>query len=169
MRSELRPLIAAGALMGIGLGGFFDGILFHQILGLHQMLSNVIPRTTVVNEEINMFWDGIFHAFCYVAVAVALYMLWKLASGGRVPLSGITYFGSLWLGWGFFNLVEGIVDHQILQLHHVYQAAPDRFLFWDLVFQGSGLLFLFIGWRIIRRTPDHLAISQSRLRFGDTL
>ena len=27
-----RPLLAAGALLGIGMGGFVDGILFHQIL-----------------------------------------------------------------------------------------------------------------------------------------
>jgi uncharacterized membrane protein len=39
-----RPLVAAGALLGIGLGGFVDGILFHQILQLHNMLSNWVPR-----------------------------------------------------------------------------------------------------------------------------
>jgi uncharacterized membrane protein len=78
-----RPLIAAGTLMGIGLGGFFDGILFHQILELHNMLSNWVPRTTLVNAEINMFWDGLFHAFCYVGTLTALYMLWRWCNPSR--------------------------------------------------------------------------------------
>ncbi len=149
-----RPLLAAGALMGIGLGGFFDGIVFHQILELHNMLSNWVPRTTLVNEEINMFWDGIFHAFCYIATLAALFMLWRVIKRENLFLSGQTYFGSLWIGWGVFNLVEGIIDHEILQLHHVYQNDPNHFLLWDMVFLASGVLFLLAGWAIVKRAPD---------------
>jgi len=36
------PLIAAGIFLGLGLGGFVDGILLHQILQWHHMLSNVM-------------------------------------------------------------------------------------------------------------------------------
>ena len=149
----LRPLIAAGTLMGIGLGGFFDGILFHQILELHNMLSNWVPRTTLVNAEINMFWDGLFHAFCFLTTLIALYMLWQAITRQNVPLSGKTYFGSLWLGWGVFNLVEGIIDHEILQLHHVYQNDPNHYLLWDMIFLASGALFLLLGWIIIKNVP----------------
>jgi uncharacterized membrane protein len=148
--SNLRPLIAAGTLMGIGLGGFFDGILFHQILEFHNMLSNWIPRTTLVNAEINMFWDGLFHAFCYIATLIALLMLWQVVTRREAPLSGKAYFGSLWLGWGVFNVVEGLIDHEILQVHHVYQNDPHHFLLWDLAFLASGVLFLLIGWMLIR-------------------
>jgi uncharacterized membrane protein len=153
MRMNTRPLIAAGALMGIGLGGFFDGILFHQILEVHNMLSNWVPRTTLVNEEINMFWDGLFHAFCYIATLIALFMLWRTVARPDVPLSGQTYFGSLWMGWGIFNLVEGLIDHELLQVHHVYQNDPHQFLLWDMVFLVSGALFLLIGWRVVRSAP----------------
>ncbi len=149
----MRPLIAAGTLMGIGLGGFFDGIVFHQILEIHNMLSNWIPRTTLVNAEINMFWDGLFHAFCYLATLTALYMLWHAVTRKDVPLSGKTYFGSLWVGWGIFNLVEGVIDHEVLQVHHVYQNDPSQFLLWDLVFLASGALFLLFGWMLIRNAP----------------
>ncbi|MFL6350686.1 MAG: DUF2243 domain-containing protein [Bryobacteraceae bacterium] len=151
-----RPLIAAGTLMGIGLGGFFDGILFHQILELHNMLSNWVPRTTLVNEEINMFWDGLFHAFCYVGTLTAVFMLWRCATRPDVPLSGRTYFGSLWIGWGIFNLVEGLIDHEILQIHHVYQNDPRQFVLWDMVFLASGVVFLLIGWPLIRHAPVSL-------------
>ncbi|MGI9071272.1 MAG: DUF2243 domain-containing protein [Bryobacteraceae bacterium] len=129
-----RPLIAAGTTLGIALGGFFDGILFHQILQVHNMLSNWIPRTTLVNEEINMFWDGLFHAFCYIATLAGLLMLWTSVKRGDVALSGETFSGSLLLGWGLFNLIEGLIDHELLQVHHVYQNDPHQFLVWDLLF-----------------------------------
>ena len=58
-----QPLLAGSLLLGIGLGGFFDGILFHQILQAHNMLSNIFFPDTLQNVEINMFWDGLFHAF----------------------------------------------------------------------------------------------------------
>ena len=58
----VRRAVAAGMLLGIGMGGFVDGILFHQILQLHNMLSNRVLRDSLVHEQINMFWDGLFHA-----------------------------------------------------------------------------------------------------------
>lgn len=32
--------MAAGILLGLGLGGFFDGIVLHQILQWHHMLTD---------------------------------------------------------------------------------------------------------------------------------
>ena len=139
--------------MGIGFGGFFDGIVFHQILEFHNMLSNWVPRTTVVNLEVNMFWDGLFHAFCLIATVLALFMLWQAVRRRDVPLSGRTYFGALWIGWGVFNLVEGLIDHEILQVHHVYQNDPHQFFLWDMVFLASGLGFLVFGWMVVRNAP----------------
>ena len=38
--------ISAGILFGLGLGGFFDGIILHQVLQWHHMLTSAgIPRT----------------------------------------------------------------------------------------------------------------------------
>jgi uncharacterized membrane protein len=145
-----RPLIAAGILMGIGLGGFLDGIVFHQILQVHNMLSNWIPRTTLVNEQINMFWDGLFHVFCWIATVAAVGLLWRSMTRSDVSTSGRAYFGSLWVGWGLFNLVEGLLDHELLQAHHVYQNDPHQFLLWDMVFLGSAPLFAIIGRQLIR-------------------
>jgi len=147
-----RPLIAAGTTLGVGLGGFLDGILFHQILQIHNMLSNWIPRTTLVNEEINMFWDGLFHAFCLITTAIGLLMLWRIVKRPDVPLPDHVFAGSLLLGWGGFNLVEGLIDHELLQVHHVYQNDPRLFVLWDLIFLGSALGFILFGAWIIR-TP----------------
>lgn len=143
-----RPLIAAGTLLGIGMGGFVDGILFHQILQLHNMLSATRPPTTLVNVEINMVWDGLFHALTWTMTALGLALLWRAGERPDVPWSRRTFVGSLPLGWGLFNLVEGIVDHYLLNIHHVYERAGRSI--WDLAFLGSGVLLIALGWAIIR-------------------
>jgi uncharacterized membrane protein len=56
------------------------------------------------------------------------------------------------MGWGIFNLVEGVVNHQILGIHHVRDDLPaGQRLFWDLGFLLWGLLMLLGGWRLTRR------------------
>src|SRR5215203_4700810 len=105
-----RPLIAAGTLLGIGLGGFVDGILFHQLLQVHNMLSAKYPtRESLANAEINMFWDGLFHTLTWATTAVGLTLLWRAGQRADVPWSTRTFVGSLLLGWGLFNLVEGVI------------------------------------------------------------
>lgn len=50
-----------GLVLGLGLGGFVDGILLHHLLEWHHMLSNWYPMTPERNERINMIGDGMFH------------------------------------------------------------------------------------------------------------
>jgi uncharacterized membrane protein len=144
-----RPLIAAGLTLGIGLGGFVDGIVFHQLLQFHNMLSARLPPTTVVNLEINMFWDGVFHAFCWLMSVLGLGMLWQVVHRAQTPLSTSTFVGSLVAGWGLFNVVEGVVDHHVLHLHHVTETA--HHLRWDVAFLGASVLLVAAGWTLIRR------------------
>jgi uncharacterized membrane protein len=54
MSNDHKPLITAGICLGIGLGGFVDGILFPQIFQIHSMLSAKHAPNTVANLEINM-------------------------------------------------------------------------------------------------------------------
>jgi uncharacterized membrane protein len=72
---------AADILCGLGLGGFFDGIVFHQVLQWHHMLSNWYPVNTIENLEFNTRWDGIFHSTTYVFVLMGLFLLWRTAQG----------------------------------------------------------------------------------------
>lgn len=146
-----RPLVAAGTLLGIGMGGFLDGITFHQILQVHNMLTGVRPKNTLVDAEINMFWDGLFHAFTWVITTLGLVMLFKAGARPDVPWSGKTLFGSTVMGWGIFNLVEGVIDHHILGIHHVVESMG--LSVWDYAFLGSGLLFILLGWGMIRSGP----------------
>ena len=143
-----KPLVAAGTLLGIGMGGFLDGISLHQILQLHNMLSAVRPKTTLADAEINMFWDGLFHALTWVMTALGLALLFHAGKQRDVPWSGKTLFGSMIMGWGLFNLVEGIIDHHILGIHHVVESMG--LSIYDYAFLGSGVIFILLGWGMIR-------------------
>ena len=52
--------------------------------------------------------------------------------------------GWMLVGWGLFNLVEGVIDHHILQIHHV-RAGPNE-LAWDIAFLAFGAVLLMGGW-----------------------
>jgi uncharacterized membrane protein len=146
------PLVQAGALLGIGLGGFADGIVLHQILQWHNMLSGKVPPIDVISIKYNMLWDGIFHAFTWLMTATGLGLLWRAGGRNDVPWSTRTFLGSMSLGWGLFNVVEGVIDHQILGLHHVHPGSGQ--LAWDIGFLAFGALLVLVGGALIRTGRD---------------
>ncbi len=152
VRRTTRPLAAGALLIGVGMGGFVDGIVFHQILQWHNMLSAERPPNTVVNVEVNMFWDGLFHAFCWLSVAAGLITLWNAVLNPAVWNRTRTLLGGLLAGFGLFNLVEGVIDHHILHLHHVIEIPGH--LPYDLAFLASGVLLLLAGGWLLRVRPD---------------
>ncbi|TYZ10043.1 DUF2243 domain-containing protein [Hymenobacter lutimineralis] len=155
------PLVAAGLLLGAGLGGFVDGIVLHQILQWHNMLSNQLPPDNLINAKVNMYWDGVFHAAVWVLTAVGLRLLWAAGSRADVPWSGRTLGGGLLLGWGLFNVVEGLIDHALLGLHHVNEYAADK-LPWDMAFLGFGALLLLAGYGLVRAGRHDTAVRGTR-------
>jgi uncharacterized membrane protein len=148
--STRRSITGPAVLLGIGLGGLFDGIVLHQILQWHHMLTSHgdFPATTVRGLEVNTLWDGLFHAATYVVVTVGLFMLWDRVRWGGIAWSWRALTGWMLVGWGSFNLVEGVVDHHILQIHHV-RSGPNE-LAWDLAFLGLGAVLFAIGWSVGR-------------------
>jgi uncharacterized membrane protein len=57
--------VAAGIFFGLGLGSFFDGIVLHQILQWHHMLTSAgYPADTLGNLQFNVLWDGVFTHSC---------------------------------------------------------------------------------------------------------
>ena len=147
-RNHQGVLISAGILLGTGMGGFVDGILLHQILQWHNMLSSVRPPTDLVAMKYNMVWDGLFHAFTWSMVALGLWRLWVAGTRAGVSWSTRTFVGSLIVGSGLFDFVEGMIDHQILGIHHVHPG--DGQLAWDLGFLAFGLAQIVAGWWLIR-------------------
>jgi uncharacterized membrane protein len=140
-----------GVLLGIGLGGFVDGIVLHQILQWHHMLTDRgFPPTTVENLEDNTLADGLFHGLTWVAVAAGIWLLWRHDHAGwRWAESGLALLGWMLVGWGVFNLVEGVIDHHILTIHHVRDDVENK-LAWDLGFLGFGVALVVVGLVIAR-------------------
>ncbi|GLY26606.1 DUF2243 domain-containing protein [Micromonospora sp. NBRC 101691] len=168
-------------LLGVGLGGFFDGILLHQVLQWHHMLSatgsdNVgireYPVDTVPGLRVNTLWDGIFHVVTWVSVLAGLALLHARVTRSRNRLwRSRTLWGWALVGWGLFNLVEGIVDHHLLGIHHVREGANR--LWWDLGFLALGAVLVAGGWLLQRRdgrggppTADEPHVTEKRS--GDT-
>lgn len=159
-RPPAPSILTPGLLIGVGLGGFVDGILLHQVLQWHHMLTNTpednigldaYPPTTVVGLEANTLIDGFFHVFTWLAVVIGLAMLWRIVVTRNGPRSQLSLLGAVLAGWGIFNLVEGIVDHHILQIHHVrMENDVDNVLLWDLGSLGLGALLLIAGMAIYR-------------------
>jgi uncharacterized membrane protein len=139
-------LTAGGLLLGVGLGGFVDGIVLHQILQWHHMLTSEgsHPASTVAGLEANTLADGLFHAAAWIATLAGLLLVWDPG----VRASPRRLLGLMLAGWGAFNLVEGIVDHHVLTLHHV--RGGDAQLAYDLGFLALGVALVAGGWMLAR-------------------
>jgi len=114
------------------------------------MASNLVPPTTPEAFARNLLWDGFFNASAVLLGIIGLVLLWR-AARRPPPLPSSAYFGGLLLiGFGLFNLIEGVIDHHLLQIHHVREVANP--LPWDLGFLLlGGLLPLLVGWLLKRR------------------
>ncbi|MDB5246453.1 MAG: hypothetical protein JWQ40_847 [Segetibacter sp.] len=148
------PLTAAATVLGIGIGGFIDGIVFHQVLQWHEMLSNKIPATTYLGKSVNMFWDGIFHAFTLLVTITGVVLLWKLLHRKDIDRSGNLLVGGLLFGWGLFNILEGIADHQVLKLHNVREISSNKEA-WNLGFLAFSVVLVIIGLLIAKKKKGH--------------
>jgi uncharacterized membrane protein len=144
-----------GITLGVGLGGFADGIALHQLLQWHNMLSSAVPPVTMDAMRTNMRADGLFHGGVWLATLLGVYWLLADARGGRALPSPRRFTGQMLLGWGAFNVVEGVADHLLLDVHHV-RDLPTHVPLYDWLFLlvgGAGLLLL--GWLLARegRSP----------------
>ena len=146
------PSKTAGLLYGLGLGGFVDGIFLHQILQWHHMLTHTkeYPAHTVAGLEANTLADGFFHLAMWLlvlAASVATLASWRR---GRLAPNWNFHFGLVLMGWGIFNVVEGLINHQILQVHHVRDDLGGP-LSWDIGFLIFSLLLIVAGWLLHKR------------------
>ena len=161
-KRRTHPVAAAGLLLGCGLGGLFDGVLLHQILQWHNMLSSVHPPVDLAAMKYNMLWDGLFHAVAWLVTSLGIAQLWSAAHRPPMPGSSSAFGGGLLLGWGLFNLVEGVVDHHWLGIHHVHPGVQEQA--WDLGFLAWGLTMLLTGLALLRRAqPVAAGDAPSRL------
>jgi uncharacterized membrane protein len=146
-----QPLLAS-LLLGIGLGGFVDGIVLHQILQWHHMLTATSsqPANTIAGIETNVLADGLFHAATWAITVVGLHLTVSAWRRGESAPAWRVHVGLLAVGWGVFNLVEGTVNHHVLGIHHVRDDV-EASLPWDIGFLAVGALLVVGGSILIAR------------------
>jgi uncharacterized membrane protein len=141
--------IAAPVVIGIGVGGFFDGIVLHQLLQWHHVLSNVVPVTDVAALELNTFWDGVFHQAMWIVTVVGVFLLYgQLARTERRGYGALV--GGVLVGWGLFNVTDQVVFHMLFNLHNI-RPGPD-YLLYDLAFTVWGVAMIAAGGWLVRRS-----------------
>jgi uncharacterized membrane protein len=144
--------LSAGILFGLGLGGFFDGIVLHQVMRWHHMLSSWYPVNSLANYELNTLWDGIFHSTTYLFVVAGLFILWRTAQRRHLYWSSKLLAGTMLIGFGAFNVVEGMIDHHVLGIHHVNELVDTAYRFYfDAGFILWGAVMLIVGWILLRK------------------
>lgn len=149
------PAKAPAFLFGMGMGGFVDGIVLHQLLQWHHMLSHTgsgNPKT-VAGLELNTLADGLFHSAMWVLVAAAAALTVRAYRQGRLSGRWNFHLGLVLCGFGTFNIVEGLINHQLLQIHHVRDDLGSP-LAWDLGFLAVSVVLLLGGW-LLSRTSRH--------------
>jgi len=137
-------LVLAGLALGFGFGGFFDGILLHQILQWHHLLSGLEDARRDIRTLIMA--DGLFHLLMYAIAAAGLWLLWRsrTGQGDRHLLS------HLLIGFGSWHVVDSVLSHWLLGLHRIRMDVENP-LFWDLLWLGVfGLVPLAVGWWLRR-------------------
>ena len=149
--SRRRPPAAPSLLLGIGLGGFVDGILLHQILQWHHLLSSegCCSAESLAGLEDNTLADGFFHALTWVVVVAGIALAVRAWQRGELAPPSRFHFGKLLVGWGAFNIVEGLVDHQILGVHHVRDDLGGP-IAWDVGFLVVSAALVAAGWALAR-------------------
>lgn len=140
----------AGYLLGFGLGGFFDGILLHQVLQWHHLLSNV-EGPAFQDMRVQILADGLFHVLMYFIAAFGLLKLWRARKDYAEQGADRLLLGNAFIGFGVWHILDSILSHWILGIHRI-RGDAENVLFWDLLwFFVFGVAFVIIGWLIRKR------------------
>ena len=149
--SSRRSFVAGSALFGFGLGGLMDGIVLHQLLQWHHLVSSKVTTGVVPGLRTNVFWDGVFHLATALVLLGGFALLWgawrRPPRGGRLgELVGIVL-----VGWGAFHVVDQLVFHLLLGLHDIREAVEHPGLYnWG--YFVLGLVIAAVGVTALRRS-----------------
>jgi hypothetical protein len=94
-----KPSVLPGLLFGLGFGGFVDGIVLHEILQWHHMISGAESAETLAGLELNVVADGFFHVLTWLLVmagSITTLVSWRQ---GRLAPTWSFHFGLLAAGW----------------------------------------------------------------------
>jgi uncharacterized membrane protein len=133
----------SGYALGFSLGGFFDGILLHQVLQWHHLLSGLEAARQDV--RVLILADGVFHLVMYLVAAWGLWLLWRGRHDFAAPGADRRLFAAGLLGFGAWHVVDAIISHWLLGIHRIRMDA-DNPLLWDLLWLAAfGIVPLVLG------------------------
>lgn len=141
--AAIRPARLTGGVLGVGLTGAADEILFHQLLQWHNFYVHSAAYWRVAS-------DGFFHLFTTTLLGLAAFLLWRQRRQFSTLTSSRPFWSGLFFGAGGFQIFDGVVNHKILQLHPVREGA-ENILLYDTGWIVAGLLFLYCGWLLWRK------------------
>ena len=142
-RAPGRRLAVSGLLLGAGLMGSVDEIVFHQLLAWHSFYDRAGGTVGLVS-------DGLLHAATLSAVVAGLALLADLRRRGGFDAG--RWWAMVLLGAGAFQLWDGVVDHKLLRLHQIRYGVD--LLPYDLAWNIAGGLLLLIGIVLAVRSRD---------------
>jgi uncharacterized membrane protein len=137
MSNQDRNLFISAFILGLGLLGAIDGIVFHQLLQWHHMIDHHNINFEIVTDgwfttlfSVLLFWGGI--------------KIFRNAAMDQLGRRWQTFIGGILVGGGTFNLLEGIINHHILLVHRVRPSAENPLLY-DLGFLAVGVILIMVG------------------------
>lgn len=147
-----QRLNGAGYLLGFALGGFFDGILLHQILQWHHLLGG-LERAPFSDLRVQILADGVFHALMYIIAGVGLIKLLRARYALMDRSNDRLLAAAVLIGFGAWHVIDSVLSHWVLGIHRIRMDVPNP-LFWDLVwFFLFGVLFVLAGLLLRNRPP----------------
>jgi uncharacterized membrane protein len=152
-QAHFRRQAWGGLLIGFALGGFFDGILLHQILQWHHLLSGMADIESLPDLRFQIMMDGLFHLLHYIMAVIGAVLLWLPSPRGKARISSRHLMGWALIGFGGWHGLDAVVAHWALQLHRI-RMDVDNPLLWDLIwFVPFGLGALAAGFWLLNMPP----------------
>lgn len=144
----MQVMLVAGYTIGFGVGGLIDVLVMHQILQVHHTVSGWYDPSTLEGLRTNVFADGLLGTALLLIVLAGVGLLFYAGERPAVHFSRRAFLGSLFVGWGVFNVVDDIANHRLLEAHHVVHG-PNSF-WWNTGFLLASLGLILLGWWLIR-------------------
>src|ERR1700712_4468004 len=143
-RANAHPF--AAGILGFAFGGFFDGILLHQVLQWHHFLS-LVQGEAYRDLRVQVLADGLFHIAVYVIALIGLMLLWR--RGQSRPADRIL-LGWAVLGFSAWQFVDVVLVHWVIGIHRIRVGVPNPLL-WDIGWLAAfGFTSLVLGLWILR-------------------
>ncbi|WP_235941723.1 DUF2243 domain-containing protein [Paenibacillus puerhi] len=143
---DSRRNLGSGVLFGLGLVGFIDETVFHQLLHWHHFYD----KST---SDIGLLSDGFFHAFSWFATIWALFLFAELR--GRKTLVLKRWWGGVLLGGGGFQLYDGTIQHKLMRLHQIRYV--EHVIIYDIVWNVIAVAMILAGYMLILYARQELS------------